>query len=141
VAALLANCGLYVPCTYARVPRYDNFFMRTSSHDVPSENKSGNFDSNPTSHPNPNSSPNPYPNPNANPNPNQNIMNFSCILVAIMCPQRVSKVMVTLTITLPVTLTLPLPLNLTPKSPLTLTLTLPCTLTLTLTLPLTLTLT
>jgi DNA mismatch repair ATPase MutS len=40
VAALLANCGLYVPCRRAVVPRYDNFFMRTASYDVPSEGKS-----------------------------------------------------------------------------------------------------
>eukprot|EP01034_Spumella_vulgaris_P021895 gene21895-27972_t len=40
VAALLANCGLFVPCTSAVVPRYDNFFLRTSGHDVPSEGKS-----------------------------------------------------------------------------------------------------
>lgn len=40
VAALLANCGLFVPCSKAQVPRYDHFFLRTSSHDVPSEGKS-----------------------------------------------------------------------------------------------------
>jgi DNA mismatch repair ATPase MutS len=40
VAALLANCGLFVPCGTAQIPRYDNFFLRTSSHDVPSEGKS-----------------------------------------------------------------------------------------------------
>jgi DNA mismatch repair ATPase MutS len=40
VAALLANCGLFVPCSTAQIPRYDNFFLRTSSHDVPSEGKS-----------------------------------------------------------------------------------------------------
>ena len=40
VAALLANCGLFVPCSTAQVPRYDHFFLRTSSHDVPSEGKS-----------------------------------------------------------------------------------------------------
>ena len=40
VAALLANCGFFVPCRTAQIPRYDNFFLRTSSHDVPSEGKS-----------------------------------------------------------------------------------------------------
>ena len=40
VAALLANCGLFTPCTSARIPRYDHFFLRTSSHDIPSEGKS-----------------------------------------------------------------------------------------------------
>ena len=40
VAALLANCGLFVPCTQARVPKYDHFFLRTASHDVPIEKKS-----------------------------------------------------------------------------------------------------
>ena len=40
VAALLANCGLFVPCTQAWVPKYDHFFLRTASHDVPIEKKS-----------------------------------------------------------------------------------------------------
>lgn len=40
VAALLANCGLFVPCSEAQVPRYDHFFLRTASHDVPIEKKS-----------------------------------------------------------------------------------------------------
>ena len=41
VAALLANAGLLVPCLKsAWVPRYDNFFLRTASFDVPSEGKS-----------------------------------------------------------------------------------------------------
>jgi len=40
VAALLANCGLYVPCKIASVPRYDRFFLRTASYDVPNEQKS-----------------------------------------------------------------------------------------------------
>jgi DNA mismatch repair ATPase MutS len=40
VAALLANCGLFVPCTSAKIPKFDNFFLRTASHDVPSEKKS-----------------------------------------------------------------------------------------------------
>ncbi|CAM9772584.1 unnamed protein product, partial [Chrysoparadoxa australica] len=39
-AALLANAGLFIPASEATVPRYDAFFMRTSSHDVPSEGKS-----------------------------------------------------------------------------------------------------
>ncbi len=39
VAALLANCGLAVPCSSAIVPRYDNFFLRTASFDIPSEAK------------------------------------------------------------------------------------------------------
>ena len=40
VAALLANCGLFVPCDLALVPRYDHFFLRTASYDIPSESKS-----------------------------------------------------------------------------------------------------
>ena len=40
VVALLANCGLYVPAVSAVVPRYDNYFLRTASYDVPSEGKS-----------------------------------------------------------------------------------------------------
>jgi hypothetical protein len=28
--ALLANCGLFVPCSEATVPRFDNFFLRTA---------------------------------------------------------------------------------------------------------------
>lgn len=40
VAALLANCGLYVPCSFADVPRFDSFFLRTASYDVPNEQKS-----------------------------------------------------------------------------------------------------
>ena len=41
VAALLANSGLLVPCLkQAWVPRFDNFFLRTASFDVPSEGKS-----------------------------------------------------------------------------------------------------
>ena len=41
VAALLANCGLHVPAAAgAKVPRFDNVFMRTASYDVPAEGKS-----------------------------------------------------------------------------------------------------
>lgn len=40
VTALLANCGLFVPCSTAQVPKYDHFFLRTASHDVPIEKKS-----------------------------------------------------------------------------------------------------
>ena len=40
VTALLGNCGLFVPCDKAVIPRYDNFFLRTASYDVPSEAKS-----------------------------------------------------------------------------------------------------
>lgn len=40
VTALLANCGFFVPCDEAVVPRYDTFFLRTTSFDVPGENKS-----------------------------------------------------------------------------------------------------
>lgn len=40
VTALLANCGLFVPCSSARIPRFDSFFLRTASYDVPSEGKS-----------------------------------------------------------------------------------------------------
>ena len=40
VAALLANCGLMVPCNKAWVPRFESFSLRTSSYDVPIEGKS-----------------------------------------------------------------------------------------------------
>ena len=40
VAALLANCGLFVPCSEATVAQFDNFLLRTASYDVPSEGKS-----------------------------------------------------------------------------------------------------
>jgi DNA mismatch repair ATPase MutS len=40
VIALLANCGLFVPAERAAVPRFDTFFLRTASYDVPSEAKS-----------------------------------------------------------------------------------------------------
>lgn len=41
VAALLGNCGLFVPCSNrAIMPHYDAYFLRTSSFDVPSEGKS-----------------------------------------------------------------------------------------------------
>ena len=40
VAALLANCGMFVPCTEAAVVQFDNFLLRTASYDVPSEGKS-----------------------------------------------------------------------------------------------------
>ena len=41
VAALLANCGLCIPAGEgSSVPRYDCFFLRTTSHDIPSEGKS-----------------------------------------------------------------------------------------------------
>jgi hypothetical protein len=40
VAALLANSGLFVPCSSAEVPRYDSFFLRATSYDIPSEGKS-----------------------------------------------------------------------------------------------------
>ncbi|CAM9544014.1 unnamed protein product [Choristocarpus tenellus] len=39
-AALLSNAGLCAPCRSATVPRYDGFFLRTASFDVPSEGKS-----------------------------------------------------------------------------------------------------
>jgi DNA mismatch repair ATPase MutS len=38
--ALLANGGLFVPASAARVPWFDNYFLRTGGHDVPTENKS-----------------------------------------------------------------------------------------------------
>jgi DNA mismatch repair ATPase MutS len=38
--ALLANCGLFVPARKAVVPRYDNFFLRTTCHDIPRDRKS-----------------------------------------------------------------------------------------------------
>lgn len=40
VVALLANCGLMVPCSEANVPQFDSFFLRTASYDIPSEGKS-----------------------------------------------------------------------------------------------------
>lgn len=40
VVALLANCGMFVPCTRASVPRYRSFFLRTASYDIPSEGMS-----------------------------------------------------------------------------------------------------
>lgn len=40
VAALLANVGLLAPIKQALVPRYDCYFVRTASFDVPSEGKS-----------------------------------------------------------------------------------------------------
>eukprot|EP00916_Digyalum_oweni_P011493 GHVL01019118.1.p1 GENE.GHVL01019118.1~~GHVL01019118.1.p1 ORF type:complete len:992 (+),score=175.05 GHVL01019118.1:791-3766(+) len=40
VAALLANCGLMVPCAAAIVPRYDFIFLRTISKDSPIDGKS-----------------------------------------------------------------------------------------------------
>lgn len=40
-AALLARCGLFVPCSgRATVPRFDSFFLRTAGQDAPSEGKS-----------------------------------------------------------------------------------------------------
>jgi hypothetical protein len=39
-AALLANCGLYIPASRAAIPRYDNFFLRSASYDIPKEGKS-----------------------------------------------------------------------------------------------------
>ena len=39
-AALLANAGLYAPVDDALVPRYDGYFLRTASYDVPSEGRS-----------------------------------------------------------------------------------------------------
>jgi len=38
--SLLGNCGLFVPCTRAFIPRYDSYFLRATSHDVPAEGKS-----------------------------------------------------------------------------------------------------
>jgi DNA mismatch repair ATPase MutS len=40
VTALLATCGLLVPCSSAQVPLFDSFFLRTASYDIPSEGKS-----------------------------------------------------------------------------------------------------
>lgn len=40
VAALLGNAGLHVPATFACIPRFDAFFLRTASFDVPSEGRS-----------------------------------------------------------------------------------------------------
>ena len=40
VAALLANCGMFVPCSSGSFPRFDNFFIRTASYDIPSEGMS-----------------------------------------------------------------------------------------------------
>jgi DNA mismatch repair ATPase MutS len=39
--SLLANCGLFVPCSSrSLIPEYDAYFLRTSSFDIPSEGKS-----------------------------------------------------------------------------------------------------
>lgn len=41
VTALLANCGLFVPCLKsAIIPEYDAYFLRTTSFDIPLEGKS-----------------------------------------------------------------------------------------------------
>ena len=40
VTALLANCGLFVPCHSAIVPRYSSFFLRATSYDIPAESMS-----------------------------------------------------------------------------------------------------
>ena len=40
VAALLSNAGLYAPAAGGQVPRFDGYFLRTASFDVPSEGKS-----------------------------------------------------------------------------------------------------
>lgn len=40
VLALLANCGFFVPAAVAEIPRFDTFFLRTASYDIPSEAKS-----------------------------------------------------------------------------------------------------
>ena len=40
VTALLGNCGLFVPCSNAIIPRFDSFFLRTASYDIPSQGKS-----------------------------------------------------------------------------------------------------
>jgi DNA mismatch repair ATPase MutS len=40
VIALLANCGLFIPASMASIPRFDTFFLRTASYDIPSEAKS-----------------------------------------------------------------------------------------------------
>lgn len=40
IAALLANCGLFVPCADAAVPYYDGYYLRTTCYDVPAEGKS-----------------------------------------------------------------------------------------------------
>jgi DNA mismatch repair ATPase MutS len=40
VAALLGNCGLFIPASSAIISRFNNFFLRTASYDVPSEGKS-----------------------------------------------------------------------------------------------------
>ena len=40
VTALLANCGLFVPCKDANVPRYTSFFLRATSYDIPAEGMS-----------------------------------------------------------------------------------------------------
>jgi DNA mismatch repair ATPase MutS len=40
VTALLGNCGMFVPCDSAVIPRYDSFFLRSTSYDIPSEGMS-----------------------------------------------------------------------------------------------------
>ena len=37
---VLGNCGLYVPCKSAQIPRFDSYFLRTASYDIPTEAKS-----------------------------------------------------------------------------------------------------
>jgi DNA mismatch repair ATPase MutS/predicted GIY-YIG superfamily endonuclease len=41
VIALLANCGLHAPCrSSSTIPRFDCYFLRTASYDIPAEGKS-----------------------------------------------------------------------------------------------------
>jgi DNA mismatch repair ATPase MutS len=40
VSALLANCGMFVPCDSANVSRFKHFVLKTGSSDAPSENMS-----------------------------------------------------------------------------------------------------
>ena len=39
-AALLGNCGLFVPCSNSVIPYYDGYYLRTTCYDVPLEGKS-----------------------------------------------------------------------------------------------------
>lgn len=36
----VGNSGLFVPAYQATIPRFDNYFIRTASYDIPSEAKS-----------------------------------------------------------------------------------------------------
>ena len=39
--ALLAHCGLFAPCSSARVPEFDSIYLRMAGSDAPADDKSG----------------------------------------------------------------------------------------------------